>query len=95
MKKQVTIYNRFTDSFLKKRGWVPNQYLLISFNIHKYLFLLVFAVIHVGVAESQVLEKYVEEAIENNSALQGSFKVYQASLEKSNQVSLESPQLNI
>jgi outer membrane protein TolC len=95
MKKQVTIYNRFTDSFLKKRGWVPNQYLLISFNIHKYLFLLVFAVIHVGVAESQVLEKYVEEAIENNSALQGSFKSYEASLQKSNQVSLESPQLNI
>ena len=94
MKKQVTIYNRFTDSSSRKRGWDPNQYLSIS-NIYKYLFLILFAVIHVRVAESQVLEKYIEEAIENNPALQASFKSYEASLQKSNQVSLENPQLNI
>ncbi|EOZ95791.1 Heavy metal RND efflux outer membrane protein, CzcC family [Indibacter alkaliphilus LW1] len=45
--------------------------------------------------QSQTLENYLNEAIENNASLQGSFKQYQASLEKTNQVSLESPQLNI
>ncbi|PSL01473.1 TolC family protein [Cecembia rubra] len=94
MKKQITIYNRLTYSSSRKRDWDPNQYLSIS-NIYKYLFLIVFVVIHVGVAESQVLEKYIEEAVENNPALQSSFKVYQASLEKPNQVALDNPQLNI
>jgi outer membrane protein TolC len=46
-------------------------------------------------SESQTLDQYLEEATENNPALQGSFKSYQASLEKVNQVTLESPQLNI
>ena len=46
-------------------------------------------------ASAQTLEDYLELAAENNPGLQGSFKIYQASLEKTNQVSLESPQLNI
>lgn len=45
--------------------------------------------------QSQTLDQYLEEAAENNPGLQASFKGYQASLEKTNQVSLESPQLNI
>ncbi|MCH7399254.1 TolC family protein [Belliella sp. DSM 107340] len=44
---------------------------------------------------SQTLNQYLEEAAENNLALNASFKVYQASLEKTNQVTLENPQLNI
>lgn len=44
---------------------------------------------------TQSLDQYLEEAAENNPGLQASFKGYQASLEKTNQVSLESPQLNI
>ncbi|MCH7415170.1 TolC family protein [Belliella sp. R4-6] len=44
---------------------------------------------------SQSLDQYLEEAAENNPALQASFKGYQASLEKTNQVTLENPQLNI
>lgn len=101
MKKQITINNRLANSVSRKRSCAPNQYLSISnlpcrqAGIHKYLFLIIFAVIQVGVAESQVLEKYLETAIENNPSLQASFKQYQASLEKPNQVSLESPQLNI
>lgn len=46
-------------------------------------------------SSAQTLDDYLEIAAENNPSLQGSFKVYQASLEKSNQVSLENPQLNI
>jgi outer membrane protein TolC len=44
---------------------------------------------------TQSLDQYLEEAAENNPALQASFKRYQASLEKTNQVSLESSQLTI
>lgn len=44
---------------------------------------------------SQTLDQYLEEAAENNPALQASFTAYKASLEKSNQVTLENPQLNI
>ncbi|TVP48418.1 MAG: TolC family protein [Mongoliibacter sp.] len=46
-------------------------------------------------ANSQSLDQYLEEATENNPSLQSSFTVYKASLEKVNQVTLESPQLNI
>ncbi|MCC5935639.1 MAG: TolC family protein [Lunatimonas sp.] len=46
-------------------------------------------------SNSQTLDQYLELAIDNNPFLQASFKGYQASLEKTNQVSLESPQLNI
>jgi outer membrane protein TolC len=94
MKKKLAIDNRLTGFSTKKRGWGPIEYLSIS-NIYKYLFLIVSAVIHIEVAESQVLEKYLEIAVDNNPALQASFKGYQASLEKTNQVSLENPQLNI
>ena len=46
-------------------------------------------------SNSQSLDQYLEEATENNPSLQSSFMVYKASLEKVNQVTLESPQLNI
>ncbi|EON74770.1 Heavy metal RND efflux outer membrane protein, CzcC family [Lunatimonas lonarensis] len=51
--------------------------------------------LNIGLAQGQTLDQYLEEAAENNPGLQASFKGYQASLEKTNQVSLESPQLNI
>jgi outer membrane protein TolC len=44
---------------------------------------------------SQTLDQYLEEATENNLGIQSSFKLYQASLERTNQVTLENPQLNI
>jgi outer membrane protein TolC len=46
-------------------------------------------------SNSQTLNQYLEQAIGNNPGLQASFKQYQGSLEKVNQVSLENPQLNI
>lgn len=46
-------------------------------------------------SNSQNLNQYLEQAIQNNPGLQASFIQYQASLEKVNQVSLENPQLNI
>lgn len=46
-------------------------------------------------SNSQTLDQYLEIASENNPSLQASFKEYQASLEKTNQVTLENPQLNI
>ncbi|MCH7400625.1 TolC family protein [Belliella kenyensis] len=71
------------------------QYQSIS-NIHKYLVLIIFLLIStIFPSYTQSLDQYLEEAAENNPALQASFKGYQASLEKTNQVSLESPQLNI
>ena len=56
------------------------------------LFLLISPIFQVY---SQTLDQYLEEAIENNPSLQSSFAVYKANLEKVNQVTLESPQLNI
>ncbi|WP_373494476.1 TolC family protein, partial [Aquiflexum sp.] len=56
------------------------------------LFLLISTIFQ---AESQTLNQYLEEATENNPGIQSSFKQYQASLERTNQVSLENPQLNI
>lgn len=44
---------------------------------------------------SQTLDTYLNVAVQNNPALEGTFKNYQAFLEKSNQVTLENPQLNI
>ena len=74
------------------------QYPLIS-NIHKYpvvfVFILFLSIPTIFHAQSQTLEDYLEIAVENNPALQASFKRYEASLQKSNQVSLENPQLNI
>ncbi|HSI75101.1 MAG TPA: TolC family protein [Lunatimonas sp.] len=46
-------------------------------------------------SNSQTLDKYLQESIENNPSLQSSFSIYKAYLEKVNQVSLESPQINI
>ncbi|MFD2037672.1 TolC family protein [Belliella marina] len=46
-------------------------------------------------SESQTINQYLQISTENNPSLQASFKAYQASLEKVNQVSLENPQLNI
>ncbi|WP_209330719.1 four helix bundle protein [Lunatimonas salinarum] len=68
----------------------------VRFFIQKYLFLIIFLCVSTIVqVNSQALEDYLEIAAENNLALQARFKQYQASLEKVNQVSLESPQLNI
>ena len=95
MKEELIIKKRIANSYSRKRSWYLNQYLSISFNIHKYLFLVVLLSISIQIQSSaQTLEDYLEIAAENNPALQGSFKIYQASLEKTNQVSLESPQLN-
>ncbi|WP_228780053.1 TolC family protein [Aquiflexum lacus] len=56
------------------------------------LFLLISPIFQV---KSQTIDQYLEIASENNPSLQASFKGYQASLEKSNQITLENPQLNI
>lgn len=68
------------------------QYQLIS-NIHKYLVLVALMICFEG--NSQTLDNYLQESIENNSSLQSSFSIYKAYLEKVNQVSIESPQLNM
>ncbi|MBW3467069.1 TolC family protein [Arthrospiribacter ruber] len=93
--------NRFTEKYclseyLKSKEQLRAlvQYQSIS-NIHKYLFLVFIWLLNIGLAQGQTLNQYLEEAAENNPGLQASFKGYQASLEKTNQVSLESPQLNI
>ncbi|SIS86013.1 TolC family protein [Belliella pelovolcani] len=93
--------NRFTEKYclsecLKSKEQLKAlvQYQSIS-NIHKYLFLVFIWLLNIGLAQGQTLDQYLEEAAENNPGLQASFKGYQASLEKTNQVSLESPQLNI
>lgn len=61
----------------------------------RYISILFLSISTIFQVEAQTLGEYLEIAVENNPSLQASFKVYQASLEKSNQVSLESPQLNI
>lgn len=61
----------------------------------RYISILFLSISTIFQVEAQTLEDYLEIAVENNSALQASFKSYEASLQKSNQVSLESPQLNI
>lgn len=90
MNKALSFSNRF-GGFKSVVGSI-HQYLLIS-NIHKYLFLIALMVSFIG--QSQTLDKYLQESIENNPSLQSSFTIYKAYLEKVNQVSLESPQLNI
>lgn len=62
-------------------------------NVQKVFFVLIMMLSIKGY--SQTLDQYLEEAIENNPSLQSSFSIYMASLEKSNQVSLENPQLTI
>ncbi|MFD2202746.1 TolC family protein [Shivajiella indica] len=94
MKKFLKIYHGSANFCSKERGCGSNQYQSIS-NIHKYLFLIVFMVIQIGASNAQILDNYIKEAVENNLGLQASFKQYQVSLEKVNQVSLDNPQLNI
>jgi outer membrane protein TolC len=92
MKTVLKIFCRLISGFLGKGFCVLSQYPSIS-NIHQYLILLLILVSVNGY--SQNLNQYLEQAIHNNPGLQASFKQYQASLEKVNQVSLENPQLNI
>jgi outer membrane protein TolC len=92
MKTVLKIFCRLISGFLGKGFCVLSQYPSIS-NIHQYLILLLILVSVNGY--SQNLNQYLEQAIHNNPSLQASFKQYQASLEKVNQVSLENPQLNI
>ena len=61
----------------------------------RYISVLFLSISTIFQAEAQTLEDYLEIAVENNSALKASFKSYEASLQKSNQVSLDNPQLNI
>ncbi|MGY6523540.1 MAG: TolC family protein [Mongoliitalea sp.] len=70
------------------------QYPRIS-NIYKYPLLYLLFISTIFQSNAQSLENYLDIASENNPALQASFKQYQAALEKTNQVSLENPQLNI
>lgn len=90
MNKALSFSNRF-GGFEFVAG-PKRQYQLIS-NIYKYLFLIGLMVCLKG--NSQTLDKYLEQATENNYSLQSSFSIYKAYLEKVNQVSLESPQLTI
>ncbi len=75
----------FLQSFsIRKNG--------LMLKIISILFLLISPIFQV---KSQTIDQYLEIASENNPSLQASFKGYQASLEKSNQITLENPQLNI
>jgi outer membrane protein TolC len=80
------------QSFFNRLKSIENHIGRLSLKIFSILFLLVSTIFQ---AKTQTLDQYLEIAIENNPSLQASFKQYQASLEKTNQVSLESPQLNI
>lgn len=77
----------------KKVVYFPKIELNKGNNVQKVLFVLIMMLSIEGY--SQTLDLYLEEAAENNPSLQASFKKYQASLEKVNQVSLEDPQLDI
>ena len=76
--------NAFQSLKLLNKGWM--------LNVISTIFLFISTIF---LSYSQTLDQYLEEAAENNLALNASFKVYQASLEKTNQVTLENPQLNI
>lgn len=72
----------------------PSISIPIAIGIHQYL--LFAALILSGSAQSQSLDSYIEIAVQNNPALQASFKGYEASLEKVNQSnSLPDPELNV
>lgn len=73
---------------------IPKQYPTIS-NIKKYPLVLFLLISIISNLHAQTLNDYLDLASENNPSLQASFRQYQASLEKTNQVSLENPQLNI
>lgn len=92
MKTLLKITNKRAIANSGRMVCIPKQYLSIS-SIYQYLLILIFMVSVNGYSQS--LDQYLEEAAENNPALQASFKGYQASLEKTNQVTLENPQLNI
>lgn len=77
----------------KKIGYFSKFILNRRNNVQKALFVLFMMLSIEGY--SQTLGQYLEEAIENNPSLQSTFSVYKANLEKSNQVTLENPQLNI
>jgi outer membrane protein TolC len=93
MKTDLNIFYRFIRVFFEEGFCGAKQYPLIS-NIHQYLIILLPLMVSLN-GNSQTLNQYLEQAINNNPGLQASFKQYQASLEKVNQVSLENPQLNI
>jgi outer membrane protein TolC len=80
------------QSFFNRLKSIENHIGRLSLKIFSILFLLISTIFQ---AKTQTLDQYLEIAIENNPSLQASFKQYQASLEKTNQVSLESPQLNV
>ena len=92
MKTLLKISNKRTIAIIGRMVCVPKQYLSIS-NIYQYLLILIFLVCFNGY--SQTLDQYLEEAAENNPSLNAVFSVYKANLEKSNQFTLENPQLNI
>jgi outer membrane protein TolC len=78
-------YLKFLQAFIiRKNG--------LMLKIISILFLLISTIFQ---TEAQSLDQYLEEATENNPGIQSSFKQYQASLERTNQVSLDNPQLNI
>jgi outer membrane protein TolC len=80
-----SISTLFLQSFIiRKNG--------LMLKIISILFLLISPIFQV---KSQTIDQYLEIASENNPGIQASFKQYQASLERTNQVSLENPQLNI
>lgn len=81
------------DQVEKKINYFSKFILNRRNNIQKAFFVLIMMFSIKGY--SQTLDQYLEEAIENNPSLHSSFSIYKASLEKSNQVSLENPQLNI
>lgn len=77
----------------KKVGYFLKVILLRWNTVPKAIFILIMILSVDGY--SQTFDQYLEEAVDNNFALQSSFKQYQASLERTNQITLENPQLNI
>jgi hypothetical protein len=92
MKTHLKILNNRTTTIIRRIVCVTKQYLPIS-NNQQYLSILIFMVCFNGY--SQTLDTYLDVAVQNNPVLEGAFKGYQASLEKSNKVTLENQQLNI
>lgn len=62
---------------------------------YRYGFTFCLCLFAVFPSHAQSLDEYLEIAAENSPQLQSSFKAYEASLQKVNQVSLESPELSV
>lgn len=99
MKTLLKLSNRQTMVIAGKMARIFIQYFsgfklpIPQLSICQYLLLLIFLVSTNG--HSQTLDHYLDVAIQNNPALEGTFKNYRASLERVSQISLEDPQLNI